>query len=184
MPENISLPVAGIARARNAHISFPIQLNRRGLRSEGEKSAIVAMAKILIVEDDEQIVAYISELLHNVGHTVSSAHSVPRARAVMEDEPDFALMILDHHLGMESGVHLLTEIRESERYRTLPVMVCSGDTKATAIKRFLTLQIAGFIVKPFQPGRLLAEVERILRLAKTRSAPAPESAPSMHQAVT
>ena len=120
------------------------------------------MAKILIVDDDEPIVAYLSEILLAVGHLVISAGSATRAREVLEFERDFSLMILDHHLGAESGLQFLTELRQSPRFRPLPVIVCSGDAKPASVKGFLPLHIASFIVKPFTAKRFLGEIEHVL----------------------
>jgi len=134
------------------------------------------MAKILIVEDDEIVVTYVSKLLLAMGHLVTVAHSATRARGVLETEPDIALILLDHHLGKESGLDFLTAFRQSDRGRTLPVIVCSGDTKAATVRSFLPLKIAGFIMKPFQADRFKAEIEQVLLAAEDRIATRPVSA--------
>lgn len=119
------------------------------------------MAKILIVEDDEKIVTYLSELLLAVGHLAIAADSATRAMELLESESDFALLILDHHLGRDSGLNFLRDIRQRERFRMLPVIVCSGDTKAASVKSFLALNISGFVMKPFLADRLMAEIEHV-----------------------
>ncbi len=121
------------------------------------------MAKILIVEDEKSVATYLSELLLSAGHVPLSADSVIHAREVLEAETGFSLIILDHHLGHESGLDLLAELRKSERHRHLPVIVCSGDARQTSVKSFLPLRIVGFIVKPFVADRFLAEIERVLQ---------------------
>ena len=128
------------------------------------------MANIFIVEDDNLSVSYISKLLLAAGHLVSSAGSVTEARDVLAREEAFSLLVLDYHLGTESGLKLLTEIRRSDRYQTLPVIVCSGDTKPIVVKEFLSLGIAGFIAKPFITKRLIREIERVLDLGQHRPA--------------
>ena len=136
------------------------------------------MAKILIVDDEGPIVTQLTSLLTAVGHLVSPADSAARAMEILESEGEFSLLILDHHLGTgtKSGLQLLTELRSSDRHRTLPVIVCSGDSQAAAVKSFLTLQIAGFIVKPYLAGRFIAEIERVLVVNKARLASRPDYA--------
>ena len=120
------------------------------------------MATILILDDDEPIVVFLSEILLAVGHLVISANTAARAREVLGSERNISLLILDHHLEGESGLQLLTELRQSARFRSLPVIVCSGDAKPESVKGFLSLQIASFIVKPFTTQRILSEVEHVL----------------------
>lgn len=127
------------------------------------------MANILIIEDDEKIVTNLSQLLRSVGHSVISARSATRARELLESDRDFALIILDHHLDRESGLEFLTALRHSGRHRTLPVIVCSGDTKPASVKSFLSLQIAGFIVKPYLADRMLSEIKRVLLVRDERA---------------
>jgi len=129
------------------------------------------MAKILIVEDDATIVTYLSELLQSKEHVAVAANSVARALEVLEAERDFSLVILDHHLGEESGLKLLADIRNSERHRDLPVIVCSGDTKPASVKSFLALGIVGFIMKPFLAHRFVAEIELALLRGEGRTRP-------------
>ena len=128
------------------------------------------MARILIVDDEEPIVTQQTLLLSAVGHLVTAAYSADQALEILESERMFSLLILDQHLGPKSGLQFLTELRDSERYRTLPVIVCSGDSQATAVTSFLPLQIAGFIVKPYQTDRFIAEIDRVLMINKTRLA--------------
>jgi len=120
------------------------------------------MATILILDDDEPIVVFLSEILLAVGHLVISANTAARAREVLGSERNISLLILDHHLEGESGLQLLTELRQSARFRSLPVIVCSGDAKPESVKGFLSLQIASFIVKPFTAQRILGEIEHVL----------------------
>ena len=120
------------------------------------------MATILILDDDEPIVVFLSEILLAVGHLVISANTAARAREVLGSERNISLLILDHHLEGESGLQLLTELRQSARFRSLPVIVCSGDAKPESVKGFLSLQIASFIVKPFTAKRILSEIEHVL----------------------
>jgi DNA-binding NtrC family response regulator len=127
------------------------------------------MAKILIIEDDEIIARFLSGLLLTAGHPAIIVHTAERAREMLESEIDLSLLVLDHHLGGESGLHFLTKIRNGSRHQHLPVLVCSGDTKRTSVSGFLALGIAGFIMKPFTADRFLTEIERALLPGRQRA---------------
>lgn len=126
------------------------------------------MAKVLIVEDEPSVATYLSELMISVGHSPIAVDSQERAMEMLQEESDIALLILDHHLGTHSGLEFLTAIRKSERYCNLPVIVCSGDTRPAAVTGFASLNIVGFVAKPFRPERMLADVERALAASASR----------------
>src|SRR5580692_1787091 len=122
------------------------------------------MAKILIVDDDPAIASCISTLLIQALHTPVAVDSLARAREVLESDPEIALLVLDNQFSLhETGISFLTYLRRYSNHRTLPVVVCSGDTKPESVTGFASLSISAFVVKPFKPTRLLAEVERVLQ---------------------
>lgn len=123
------------------------------------------MSKILIVEDDANISRYLSAMLLSDGHTTVVADSTERAWARLQAEPDIALLVLDHNLGHDdvTGLSFLTAVRASVAHRDMPVIVCSGEAKPATVSGFLAQRISGFIKKPFQPQRLLGDINRVLK---------------------
>lgn len=130
------------------------------------------MSKILIVEDDANISRYLSAMLLSDGHISLVADSAEKAWGMLQAEPDIALLVLDHNLGHDdvTGLGFLTAVRAAVAYQELPVIVCSGEAKPATVTGFLEQRISGFIKKPFQPQRLLADINRVLKeqQAKTR----------------
>jgi DNA-binding NtrC family response regulator len=139
------------------------------------------MSKILIVEDDANISRYLSAMLLSDGHLSLVADSAEKAWTSLQTESDIALLVLDHNLGPDdvTGLGFLTAVRGSVAYRELPVIVCSGDAKPETVTGFLAQRVAGFIKKPFQPQRLLADINRVLKEeeAKKASSRPPDSPP-------
>ena len=138
------------------------------------------MSKILIVEDDSNISRYLSAMLLSDGHLSLVADSADQAWEYLKAENDIALLVLDHNLGHNdvTGLGFLTAVRAAVRYRELPVIVCSGEAKPETVAGFLTQNIAGFIKKPFQPQRLLADINRVLKEAQSKAqAPKLDAAP-------
>lgn len=122
------------------------------------------MPKILIVEDDKNIANCLSTILLGAGFLCDAAPTADRARALLESDPDIGLVLLDQNLGENSrnGLVFLGELRETAKYRDLPVIVCSGETRAPVVMGFMSQKVAGFLRKPFRPDRLLADVQRVL----------------------
>ena len=131
------------------------------------------MSKILIVEDDANISRYLSAMLLSDGHTSLVADSAERAWAYLQAETDITLLVLDHNLGHDdevTGLSFLTKLRASEAYRNIPVVVCSGEAKPETVKGFLAQRVSGFVKKPFQPQRLLADINRVLKEEQAKAA--------------
>lgn len=141
------------------------------------------MSKILIVEDDANISRYLSAMLLSDGHLSLVADSAEKAWANLRAEPDIELLVLDHNLGHDdvTGLGFLTALRGSPAHRELPVIVCSGEAKPETVGGFLKQRISGFIKKPFQPQRLLADINKVLKetQAKARAAQPEEPPPRL-----
>jgi DNA-binding NtrC family response regulator len=121
------------------------------------------VAKVLILEDEEIVANLLLTLVGKAGGLGVKASTVAEAWELLESEPDIEALIVDHHLGIgESGVEFLREVRMSMKYRHLPAIVCSGDTKRDAVNDFVNLDIAAFVAKPFPPDRIIREVFRLL----------------------
>jgi len=138
------------------------------------------MSKILIVEDDANISRYLSAMLLSDGHLSLVADSAEKAWAHLQAEPDIALLVLDHNLGHDdlTGLGFLTAVRASVAFRELPVIVCSGEAKPATVTGFLEQRVSGFIKKPFQPQRLLADINRVLKEEQAKArARQPEAPP-------
>jgi two-component system nitrogen regulation response regulator NtrX len=134
-------------------------------------------AKILIVDDEEDIRALIRGILEDEGYVVEeAANSTSAFTAIREQAPD--LMVLDIWLqGSEKdGMEILDALQADETY--LPVLMISGHgTIETAVKAIKN-GAYDFIEKPFKSDRLLLMIARALetarlkqenRLLKTRS---------------
>jgi CheY-like chemotaxis protein len=125
------------------------------------------MSRILIVEDDPNIVSFLTTILLGAGYICLAASSTQRARALLETESDIALLLLDQNLTEadhdDNGLSFLKELRSHPRFSRMPVIICSGDSRTAVVNGFLGQRISGFVKKPFRPERLLADVQRVLQ---------------------
>jgi DNA-binding NtrC family response regulator len=119
-------------------------------------------ARILLVDDEEQLLRLMSSYLGRLGHDVLSASTAPDALAKFGREPDgFDLVILDMTMPEMSGKEIYEQmLQHNARIR---VLVCSGypfEPKSLAPefqKQF------GFVQKPFLPNMLAKAVEELLK---------------------
>jgi len=117
--------------------------------------------KILIVDDDPDLLALVGFALSQSGFVVVKATNVPTALNVFAAEaPDLA--ILDINLPGGSGFDVCEEIRKQSR---IPVMMLTARGEEEDLVRALDLGADDYLTKPFSPRTLLARVRALLRRA-------------------
>lgn len=75
------------------------------------------------------------------------------------------LIISDVYMPGLDGEGMLRRLAEDENLRRVPVVFVSTDGTQGRISRLLEMGARGYVVKPFQPGTLLAELKRALGTA-------------------
>ena len=115
--------------------------------------------KILFIEDDENITAFVSALLEANVYQVISAKSYTEGRTMYFSHlPD--LVILDLGLPDRDGSCLLSEIRAKE---TTPVIILSARSDESEKVKMLDMGANDYITKPFGSSELLARIRAALR---------------------
>lgn len=119
------------------------------------------MAKVLVVDDDNNISQLIKLYLEKEGYTVRTAPDGGKGLAVFKEfSPD--LVILDIMLPVMDGWDVCREIR---KLGNVPIIMLSA--KGETFDKVLGLELGAddYIVKPFEPKELVARVKAILRRA-------------------
>jgi DNA-binding response OmpR family regulator len=131
-------------------------------------------ARILVVDDDEQLAALLVLVLEGEGYPVAVANDAAGAIAqVKQGTTD--LVVLDISLGADDGRMVLSQIREMGG---LPVILISG--KGDTADRVLGLRLGAddYLAKPFSPVELVARVESVLRRVGRAQTAAPAEVPN------
>lgn len=125
--------------------------------------------RLLVIDDDAEIVALLSRYFGANGYRVIAASSAAQARELIASQaPD--LVLLDLGLPDEDGLLLLRHLQAQWRG---PVIVVSG--RGEAVERIVGLELGAddYVAKPFDLRELLARARSVMRRA-----PAPASAPA------
>ena len=117
------------------------------------------MSKILVCDDDREIVEAIAIYLEQEGYQVLKAYDGREAVRIMkESDPD--LLVIDVMMPLLDGIHATLLIRE---FSTAPILVLSA--KSEDADKILGLNVGAddYITKPFNPLELIARVKSALR---------------------
>jgi DNA-binding response OmpR family regulator len=128
-------------------------------------------ADIIIIDDDQELGAMLSEFLAPDHFRVSACTTGEDGLARLQEQ-DFDLAILDIMLPGMNGIEVLKAIRRSS---DIPVIMLTA--RGDDVDRILGLEFGAddYIAKPFNPRELLARVKAILR----RTGQGPAAAKSM-----
>ncbi len=137
--------------------------------------------KILVIDDDPDMVEVMRVVLESRGYRVSSAASAPEGMARAEQErPDLILLDVMMPTGTE-GFHFVWSLRNHRdpSLRNVPIIVVSALHRTTDLRFYPQaadttyapgefLPVQDFVDKPIDPTDLVRRVERVLK-AKDRS---------------
>lgn len=118
------------------------------------------MTKILLVEDDKDIVSNLSEFLVSEGFAVKHASGQTEALRWLETEP-FQLVLLDISLSDGNGFAVCSAIKAN--YQIPVIFLTASDDEFSTVTGF-ELGADDYIAKPFRPRELISRIKNILRL--------------------
>jgi len=124
--------------------------------------------RIMIVDDEADLLAELKPLLERSGFAVVSASDGEQALALIESAPP-ALIVLDMLMPRLDGRDVLRRLREQGDWT--PVILLTKVN--TTVERVLSLQEGAddYLNKPFDPLELVARIQAILRRTKTEGLP-------------
>lgn len=115
--------------------------------------------RILIVDDDLDVLRICSRALENVGYTVFEALSAEQARRYIDHE-DLQLVIIDIHMPDEDGISLLHYVHQFNPL--LPTMLITGYPAISTVIESVRLRVQEYLCKPFTLQQLLEAVSSSL----------------------
>lgn len=115
------------------------------------------MAKIMIVDDDPNIVTYLTDIFTDNGYQTCTASDGAQAMDVVKSEnPD--LITLDIEMPDEWGPRFYRKLSQDEQYKRIPVVVVSG----LVGNKYAIPKAVASLTKPFNPEELLGIVKDVL----------------------
>jgi DNA-binding response OmpR family regulator len=117
------------------------------------------MAKIMIIEDNENIKKELTEFLRRYGYDVCGTSDFENiVKTVLEAQPE--LILLDINLPYYDGYYVCREIRKE---KDIPIIIVTSRDSETDEIMSMNLGADDFITKPYNTQILLARIAAVLR---------------------
>jgi CheY-like chemotaxis protein len=120
------------------------------------------LKRVLVVDDDREMVELIQLFLNNAGYETLAAFSGESAlEQAFQQKPD--LILLDIMMPKIDGWEVFRRIKNDPKAGTIPIVFLTARTQN--IDRMIGLSVmkaSGYLTKPFSKKELLDEVERVL----------------------
>jgi two-component system, OmpR family, alkaline phosphatase synthesis response regulator PhoP len=118
--------------------------------------------RILVVDDDRQIVRLVQSYLQQSGFVVLAAYDGEEAlHAIRREKPD--LVVLDLMLPKRDGLDVTRIVRSDAALAALPILMLTA--RVEDVDKLIGLELGAddYLTKPFNPQEVVARVKAILR---------------------
>ena len=137
----------------------------RERRKDSVSQAPMSAPRILVVEDETDLVLLLTYNLEAEGYRVESAERGDEAELKLaENTPD--LLLLDWMLPGVSGLEICRRLRAREATRNLPVIMLTARGEEGERVRGLSVGADDYVIKPFSVPELMARVRSLLRRSR------------------
>ncbi len=123
-----------------------------------------AKKTVLVVDDEPDVLEYLSTLLQDNGYqTVTAKDGADALNKVKAGAPD--LITLDITMPEKSGVRFYRDMKESEQYKNIPIIIVTGVTGD--FEKFISTRSQvpapdGYLAKPIDRDTILELVKKLI----------------------
>ncbi|GEO57699.1 response regulator transcription factor [Companilactobacillus bobalius] len=123
--------------------------------------------KILVVDDDKEIVELLSIYIKNEGYEPVTANSGQEALDQLAAHSDIALMVLDIMMPGIDGIEVVKRVRKNSQ---IPIIIVSAKTTDMDKIQGLITGADDYVTKPFNPLEIMARIRSLLRRSSQQTA--------------
>ena len=122
--------------------------------------------KILIVDDDPDLVEAVSTILESKGYAVAAAYGgVEGLKKARTENPD--LIVLDVMMPDKDGYTICKELKADKKYRSIPILLLTAVVSNMPTSKYthqmgMNTEADDYMDKPVEPGELVKRVEALI----------------------
>ncbi|WP_286239184.1 response regulator [Neptuniibacter halophilus] len=120
------------------------------------------MASILVVDDSASLRNMVTFTLKQEGYQVVEAGNGQEALTKAQGAR-FDLVLTDVNMPIMDGITLCGELRKLPAFKFTPILVLTTESSPEMKQRGKTAGATGWLVKPFNPEKLLSTIKRVVR---------------------
>ena len=121
---------------------------------------MMAIAKVLIVDDSKTETMFLTELLQSNGFTVRSAENADEAfKRLAEEKPD--LILMDVVMPGQNGFQLTRAINRTPEYADIPIIICTSKNLETDRVWGMRQGAKDYITKPVDSTELFTKIKAL-----------------------
>ena len=122
----------------------------------------MAKKRILIVEDEQELVKALQVRLGAAGYEVIVAYDGKEGlEKAQEGKPD--LILLDILMPQMDGFETLEKLKQDSQTKAIPVIILTAKSQFEDVTKTTNLGAEDYIVKPFDYIAMLGKIKRVLR---------------------
>lgn len=142
-------------------VTLPVSEKPLPAESREETPTESNLPRILIVEDNPQISAFISDLLkeqYSIFTASNGRAGLAIAASVMPD-----LIIADEMMPIMSGMEMVKQLKQNPRLAAVPIIMLTAKSDPATEKESIRAGIEVFMQKPFEPAALIGRIHMLLK---------------------
>lgn len=116
--------------------------------------------RALTVDDSKTMREMVSFTLKGAGYEVIEAEDGKHALSVLGDSP-VDVVVTDLNMPNMNGIELIKELRAKPNYKYTPILMLTTEADDTKKNEGKSAGATGWIVKPFNPEKLIKVVEKV-----------------------
>lgn len=122
---------------------------------------MTSKAKIVIIDDDENIIHILEARLSSYGYKVVSFQNGENIiDKIKLEKPN--LILLDILMPNKDGFIVCSELKENKHTKNIPIIMLTSKTDTESVKKALYLGAVDYIAKPFNPSLIIQKIENVL----------------------
>ncbi|MET0344192.1 MAG: response regulator transcription factor [Polyangiales bacterium] len=120
--------------------------------------------RILIVEDDQDLLRMMQRMLTAVAEVITASDGQHALELLAADDPP-DLLITDWMMPRKDGLTLVKEMKQHDALKRVPVVILTAKAAPRDVIAGINSGARHYLTKPFKPDDLIAKVKKVLSLA-------------------
>lgn len=117
--------------------------------------------RVLTVDDSRTILAMLHHTLSNAGFEVLQAEDGQQGLEVLRSQ-SVDIVITDINMPVMDGIEFIKHVRALGQYNSLPILILTTETSQDKRDQGKAAGGTGWIVKPFDPEKLISVIQRVV----------------------